>query len=196
VVAEQSINAGPTTGFLTHLGERIRDRRRHASLTVQELADRAGISRRMLTQIELGQANPSLVTVDRVARALGSDFISLARDDTPDPLVVNPPNTAMVVWSSALGSQALLHVATTLVPPAELWTWTLQPGDMYQAEADPPGSEELFVVLSGRLTLLPDGTDPVTLSAGASARFATDVRYAYENRTARPVRFVRVTQIA
>jgi uncharacterized cupin superfamily protein len=67
---------------------------------------------------------------------------------------------------------------------------------MYQAEADPPGSEELFVVLSGRLTLLPDGTDPVTLSAGASARFATDVRYAYENRTARPVRFVRVTQIA
>jgi proteic killer suppression protein len=39
-----------------------------AGLTVQELADAAGLSRRMLTQIELGQANPSLVTLDRVAR--------------------------------------------------------------------------------------------------------------------------------
>lgn len=191
-----TIDDSPTSRFLTSLGDQIRSRRRQTALTVQELADRAGISRRMLTQIELGQANPSLVTVDRVARALGTDFISLARDDNAEPLVINPPESAMVVWSSALGSRALLHVATTNDPPAELWTWTLQPNDRYQAEADPPGSEELFVVLSGKLTLAADGMDPVTLPAGSSARLATSVRYAYENHTTRPVRFVRVTQIA
>lgn len=195
-MAVQDIDVSPTAQFLTRLGEQIRERRRQTSLTVQELADRAGISRRMLTQIELGQANPSLVTVDRVARALGTDFITLARDDTSEPLVVNAAETATVVWSSTLGSRALLHVATTNDPPAELWTWTLQPSDVYQAEADPPGSEELFVVLSGRLTLVADGMDPVTLPVGSSARLATNVRYAYENRTSRPVRFVRVTQIA
>ena len=75
---------GPTTDFLSQLGEQLRARRQDAGLTVQQLADRSGVSRRMLTQIELGQANPSLVTVDKVARALGTDFASLARGRSAD----------------------------------------------------------------------------------------------------------------
>jgi mannose-6-phosphate isomerase-like protein (cupin superfamily) len=89
----------------------------------------------------------------------------------------------------------VLHVATTCDPPAELWTWTLEPDDIYQAEADPAGSEELFVVLSGRLTISAEGLESVTLPVGASARLSTDLRYRYENRTSRPVRFVRVAQV-
>jgi hypothetical protein len=87
-------------------------------------------------------------------------------------------------------------VATTQRPAAELWDWTLQPGDHYDAEPDPPGSEELFLVLSGTLTIAADGLEAVRLPAGASARFASDRRYRYENRTRRPVRFVRVVQVA
>ena len=56
--------------FLLQVGARIRELRTSRSLTVQQLADDAGISRRLLTQIELGQANPSLVTVTRIARRL------------------------------------------------------------------------------------------------------------------------------
>jgi transcriptional regulator with XRE-family HTH domain len=194
-VAEQAPPDPSTSRFLVRVGQQIRLRRKELDLTVQELADRAGISRRMLTQIELGQANPSLITVDSVARALNTDFVSLARDDSPDRLLVNDPDDAVVVWSSALGSRAVLHVATTCHPPAELWTWTLEPSDIYQAEADPSGSEELFVVLSGRLTVCAEGMDSVTLPVGASARLSTDLRYRYENRTSRPVRFVRVAQV-
>jgi DNA-binding XRE family transcriptional regulator len=194
-VAEQGPPAPSTSRFLSRVGQQIRLRRKDLGLTVQELADRAGISRRMLTQIELGQANPSLITVDSVAHALNTDFVSLARDDSPDRLVVNGPGDAVVVWSSALGSRAVLHVATTCDPPAELWTWTLEPDDIYQAEADPAGSEELFVVLSGRLTISAEGLESVTLPVGASARLSTDLRYRYENRTSRPVRFVRVAQV-
>ena len=63
--------------FLSQVGARIRALRTGRSLTVQQLADRSRISRRLLTQIELGQANPSLVTVTRIARQLGTEFTNL-----------------------------------------------------------------------------------------------------------------------
>jgi transcriptional regulator with XRE-family HTH domain len=194
-VSEEAVG-GPTATFIARLGGQLRSRRKGAGLTVQQLAERSGLSRRMLTQIELGQANPSLATVDRLARALGTDFASLARDDVPAPLTVTPPEARPDIWTSPRGSRAGLQVATTLRSPAELWEWELQPGDAYRAEPDPPGSEELFLVLTGVLTVVVDGLEPVTLAAGTSARLSSDRRYAYENRGEQPVRFVRVVQLA
>lgn len=188
--------SGPTAAFLTHLGEEVRRRRKEAGLTVQELADTADLSRRMLTQIELGQANPSLVTVDRIARALGTDFASVTRDPRPEPIAVHAPGSAAGVWSSALGSSASLQVATQQQPSAELWDWTLQPGDRYVAQPDPAGSEELFLVLAGTLTIEIDGREPVTIGTGGSARLASDRNYAYANLGRRALRFVRIVQLA
>jgi transcriptional regulator with XRE-family HTH domain len=188
--------AGPTATFITRLGEQLRSRRKRSGLTVQQLAERSGLSRRMLTQIELGQANPSLATVDKLARALGADFSSLARDEAPVPLAVNPPQVRPDIWTSAHGSRATLQVATTLRPPAELWEWELQPGDGYRAEPDPAGSEELFLVITGVLTIVVDGTDPMAIPAGASARLLSDRGYAYENRGELTTRFVRVVQLS
>ncbi|MEZ5185477.1 MAG: XRE family transcriptional regulator [Candidatus Nanopelagicales bacterium] len=186
---------GPTAEFLTHVGAQIRSRRKAMGMTVQQLADDAEVSRRMLTQIELGKANPSLVFVDKVARALGTDFASLIRVETTDVLSVIPAAETTVVWSSGLGSHAALNVATTSHPAAELWTWTLQPQDIYHAQPDSQGSQELFLVLTGKLTLEVEGVADVTLGPGASARLASDRVYSYANHTSRPVRFIRVAQV-
>ena len=51
-------------------------------LTQQDLADRLGISRAYLAKIELGQANPSMALVDRVADALGIEVDLVARTPT------------------------------------------------------------------------------------------------------------------
>jgi transcriptional regulator with XRE-family HTH domain len=198
-VSTSDARTGPTASFLAGLGASVRRQRKKSGLTVQQLADAADLSRRMLTQIELGQANPSLVTVDRVARALGTDFASLTQDaggDRSAPLAVNAPGSAAGVWSSAAGSLASLQVATQHHPPAELWDWTLQPGDRYQAQPDPIGSEELFLVITGTLTIEVHDLEPVTINAGGSARLASDRHYAYVNEGHEPVRFVRVVHLS
>jgi transcriptional regulator with XRE-family HTH domain len=138
-VTEKLAESGPTAEFIARLGAEVRRRRPGRRLTVQQLADAAGVSRRMLTLIEQGQANPSLVTVDRVARALGTDFASLTRDTQPDPVAVNEPGSAAGAWSSAAGSRAALQIATQRQPSAELWEWVLQPGDRYDAQPDAAG---------------------------------------------------------
>lgn len=188
--------AGPAASFLAHLGGEVRRRRSAVGLTVQQLADTADLSRRMLTQIELGQANPSLVTVDKIARALGTDFASLTRESSDAPLAVYPPGSAAGVWSSAAGSAASMQVATDLTPAAELWDWTLAPGDRYDARPDPAGSEELFLVIAGALTIDLPGQPAVTLAAGSSARLASDRHYSYVNVGKEVVRFIRVVQLA
>ena len=90
---------GELTGeFLAQVGARIRAVRTERSLTVQQLADRAGISRRLLTQIELGQANPSLVTVTRIARQLDTEFTSLLQTTTTEsPITTHDAGSHLLV---------------------------------------------------------------------------------------------------
>ena len=187
-----------THRFLARIGERVRALRTEQSLTVQQLADRAGISRRLLTQVELGQANPSLVGVTRIARALGTEFTDLLEGaGATDPVTVHEPDHHVLVWSSAAGSTAHLLESTTRGRSADLWRWRLAPGDRYTGHADPARSQELFHVLAGTLTLVA-GTDDraVTVPAGGSARLDSDRPYAYRNDGARPCEFVRTVSLA
>lgn len=192
----EETSAGATAEFVARVGGEVRRRRKKQGLTVQQLADLSGVSRRMLTLIEQGQANPSLVTIDKIARALGTDFASLASDSRPEPVAVHAPGAAAGVWSSSAGSRASLQVATQQIPAAELWDWYLVPGDRYDALPDAPGSEELFFVTEGVLTLAVAGHEPVQIATGGSARLASDRRYAYVNNEATAVRFIRVVRLA
>ena len=190
------MSSGPVVPFLALLGSRVRARRKQQELTVAQLAERSGISRRMLTQIELGQANPSLVTVDKVARALDTDFAGVVLAQEPVDLVsVLPAGTATLMWSSDVGCTAWLHVATSDRGGPELWTWSLAAGDRYTAQPDPAGSQELFLVQSGTLTLHGAGFQPVAVPAGGSARLASDRHYAYVNEGPCSTAFVRVVHI-
>ena len=188
--------AGPTPEFVARVGAEVRRRRKERGLTGQELAEVCGVSRRMLTLIEQGRANPSLVTIDKIARGLGTDFATLAGGSRSEPVTVHRPGHAAGVWSSPVGSRASLQVATRMQPAAELWEWVLQPGDRYDALPDAPGSEELFLVLAGSLLLEVQGLDPQPVPSGGSARLASDRVYSYVNPGPEVCRFVRVVRLA
>ncbi|WP_226346972.1 helix-turn-helix domain-containing protein [Agilicoccus flavus] len=184
-----------TARFLARIGERVRELRTEKALTVQQLADRAGVSRRLLTQIEHGQANPSLVTVTRLARALGTEFTALLDDAAPAaPITVRGPDEHVLVWSSDAGSTAHLLASTSRDRSADLWRWRLAPGDRYQGHADPARSQELFHVLSGTLTLNAD-EQWAEVGAGESARLDSDRRYSYANEGDEECVFVRVVSL-
>ncbi len=183
-------------GFLAEVGARIRALRTSRSLTVQQLADRSQISRRLLTQIELGQANPSLVAITRIARQLGTDFTDLLDSSSTDsPIEVHTADEHVLVWSSDAGSTAHLLESTFGPRSADLWLWRLVPGDGYRGHADPSRSSELFLVLSGTLTLSADDSE-VVVPAGGSSRLRSDRPYSYINGGDAPVEFVRAVALA
>lgn len=181
--------------FIDAVGKNVRRRRRERGMTVQQLAEASGMSRRMLTQLELGQANPTLITLDKIARALATDFARLTADATESALSVTPAASATEVWTSSLGSRAILHASAQERGGPELWTWRLAAHDRYKALPDTAGSEELFYVLAGELTIETSDAGQATLQAGDAARLASDREYAYANYGDIDCSFVRVVRV-
>jgi quercetin dioxygenase-like cupin family protein len=73
---------------------------------------------------------------------------------------------------------------------AQLWSWSLGPGERYQAEPDPEGWHEMIVVIEGRLLVdLSEG--PMTIEAGDYAIYGSAQDYAYVNLHEGVTRFIR-----
>jgi len=67
--------------LLRRLGERLRAAREREGLSLAELARRAGLARRTVTEIEAGRANPTLVNLLALARAAGTSLPWLVAPD-------------------------------------------------------------------------------------------------------------------
>ncbi|MCU4579611.1 XRE family transcriptional regulator [Acinetobacter gyllenbergii] len=172
---------------LEYVGQNIRLFRTERQLSQQELADQAGVSRRTIAALETGQVNISLAKLDAIATALAVDFKRLvSASDLNESAIVNS-----LAWQGQFPeSRATLLAAVPTHAQVELWNWTLAVGEVYQAEADQKGWQELIYVLEGELTLSFEQEDRV-LQAGESILFESSVNYRYLNQGNRSVRFIR-----
>jgi transcriptional regulator with XRE-family HTH domain len=156
------------------VGRRIRSLRTDAGLSVTGLAELSGVSRRMLTQIELGQANPSLATVDRIASALGTTFPALVG------LLPDPSPDGVEVWSTPNGSWAYLLKATeTPQVSVELWKWHITGDDGYRSAPAADASDSMAHVLRGRLRVRSASGD-LSVGEAESARIAGGSGHTFE----------------
>jgi transcriptional regulator with XRE-family HTH domain len=172
--------AGMTQAVLVNelIGQRVRQHRAARGWTLDELADRSGVSRRMVITIEHGEGNPSIATLLRVSDALGVGLPVLVDVERPDGLTVTPAGQAPVLWRGPRGGQAVLVAGTEPPDVVELWDWTMHPGEEHSSEAHSAGTRELLLVLDGQVDLrVGDRTD--RLGVGDSAAFAGDVAHGY-----------------
>jgi len=168
------------------IGGRVRQGRTSRGWTLDQLADRSGVSRRMLVSIEHGAANPSIATLLRISDALGIGLPALVDMDRPPRLRVHRAGTAPVLWRGKLGGQAVLVAGTQPPDVTELWDWTLGPGESHSSEAHAAGTRELLFVLRGQLELRV-GQHAEVLASGDSASFAGDLAHDYVNASSAQV---------
>ena len=72
------------------LGKRIRDLRKDAGLTQQELATRAGLHRPNLARVENGRHHPNSDTLTRIAAGLGVPLAALSQTSQASPFRADP----------------------------------------------------------------------------------------------------------
>jgi transcriptional regulator with XRE-family HTH domain len=128
------------------------------------------VSRRLLTQIEAGTANPSLSTLLSIANGFGIELTQLISGTASSAdLVLQTDNaSADVLWSTEAGSRAQLLVGKG---PLEMWSWWLEAGDSRRSAAHAPGSLEALVVTTGSVEIALDGSATTTVNAGQSVIF-------------------------
>lgn len=170
------------------LAEALRRFRTGRSWTLDELAARSGVSRRLIIQVEQGDANPSIGTLLRLADALGVTLTDLITTQETSLLGVRAPSEATELWQGPAGGRALLEVSRG---PLELWSWTLQPGETHISAPHNPGALELVKVRKGTLAL-EVADESVHVKAGHSAWFDASREHAYKNATTIPAIFTLV----
>jgi transcriptional regulator with XRE-family HTH domain len=170
------------------LADAVRRFRAARSWTLDDLAARSGVSRRLVVQIEQGEANPSIGTLLRLADALGVTLTDLVTEQETTLVGVRAPSEATELWQGPSGGRALLEVSRG---PLELWSWTLQPGESHVGEAHHPGALELVKMRKGTL-LLEVGDETVQVKTGHSAWFDASRRHAYRNAATTPASFTLV----
>jgi transcriptional regulator with XRE-family HTH domain len=99
------------------------------------LAEKSGVSRRMLVAIEAGEKNVSLTTLDRVAEALDVAFSDLIQAPTPAIPAASTSGLGRVIP----GSKAVLLAKANATREVELWEWCLEPGEVYPSQPDADG---------------------------------------------------------
>jgi ribosome-binding protein aMBF1 (putative translation factor) len=74
------------------VGSAVRAARRHAGVSQAELAQRAGTSQPSIARLEKGQVSPTVITLDRIARALGAELV-IDFEPSPDDERGTPAST-------------------------------------------------------------------------------------------------------
>ncbi len=164
------------------VGSALRKLRAERGLSLDKLAYESGVSRAMLSQIELGRSTPTITVLWRIARALGVPFSSLLGGPAPDEPLVFRASRAKLLKSAdgSFSTRALFPLDRPHV--AEFYELRLAPRGVELADAHAPGTTENLVVTSGALEIRLAGTT-IDLKAGDATHFQADVPHEYRNPT-------------
>lgn len=156
----------------------VRSGRAMRGWTLDELAERSGVSRRLIVQIEQGQTNPSIATLLRLSDALGVGLPRLVAVADSPMLHVVRAGDAPVLWRGEHGGSAQLVAGSGPPDVLELWDWALYPGDAHNSEPHSRGTIEQLLLVEGELQLHVAG-EQQTLQPGDAAAFPGDRPHGY-----------------
>ena len=177
------------------IGPFIQRQRKSLGLTLEQLSSLSGVSKSMLSQIERGQANPSLGVAWSLTRALKIDISDLlagatARDEEAGVELVSAAHTPEIRSPDGLCRLRILS------PPSqagatEWYEVEIEPAGVLESEPHPRGAVEHFTAFTPGFQIT-SGTATRTLDTGETARYAADVRHRIANVSKRRARGVVV----
>lgn len=163
------------------VGRNLHRLRTRQGLSLQQLANRSGVSRAMLNQIELGRSVPTINVVFKIARAFDLPFSALlAVPDTQSARVLRACDAKVLTSpSGAFSSRALFPFDTGR--KAEFYELRLRAHASEHAEAHTDGTIENLVVVHGYLDIEVE-SDVFKLAPGDAILFQANRPHVYRNR--------------
>ncbi len=163
------------------LCNRVTELRKKNKLTLEQLATASGVSRSMLSQIERGQANPTLTVTVRIAQAFGISVGELLEQpwaSSPIEVVHGDDGNNLFRADDECRIRTLspLHMEKNI----EFYEIRIAPRASLSSAPHYAGTKELVTVASGSARVYSGDTD-CTLSAGDSAHYRADLQHTIEN---------------
>ncbi|QQW35315.1 helix-turn-helix domain-containing protein [Mycobacterium marinum] len=151
----------------------LRAVRRQRGLTLEQLAQRAGLTKSYLSKIERGQSTPSIAVALKVARALDVDVGRLFSDESAhETITVDRAHDRLGPQSGRYHVLASTQLGKTMSP------FVVRPTAGQDCAADGPHPEHTgqeFVFVHTGSVELDYGDQTITLGTGDSAYFDASV---------------------
>ncbi len=169
------------------LCERLIELRQRHNFTLEQLAASTGVSRSMLSQIERGQANPTLAVTYRIAQAFDMSIGELVDEPGAGSTIEivhgnDPGHLFRHDDQCRVRTLSPLHMEKNV----EFYELAIQPGASLDSAPHFDGTRELFTVSSGRAELVAGATE-CRLEPGDSAHYRADVAHRIRNSGTEPL---------
>ena len=163
------------------LGVRVRDLRKDRGLTLEELAAASGVSRAMISKLERGEKNPTLVIAARLAEGLGVSLSRLAGVEERREVVVVPRERRPVLRDPDTGF-VRQSLSPTFAGRGVEFLRNVVPEGSTSGDFPPhrKGVEEHLVVERGELEATLGG-ERYLLREGDALFFEADVPHRFDN---------------
>jgi transcriptional regulator with XRE-family HTH domain len=177
---------------LVELAQRLKTLRLEKRLTLEEVADRTGLTRSWLSKVENFRVTPSLPALGQISRALGIPIDELVRglDERPEMVVVRQNERKRIErdhnTQTTYDSLAYKRVNRRMDP----FILTVPPGDV-DRDALPHEGEEFLLVLSGQVDFEYNG-ELYRLENGDSLYFDANVKHRLRNGYKKPAQVLCV----
>lgn len=174
-------------------GKTIKRLRSAGDMSLGDLSEQSGVAKSMISQIEKNESNPTLATITRLSRALGTSVEQILSADPPqtadslytdkktDPLVqfARSEDIPKLVSEDGLCSLEIIGWIDT-VEFAQWYDFKAKPFGKLESDAHPAGSVENLSVLAGALKVTVDGHSWIA-EAGQTLRYRADREHVIEN---------------
>jgi XRE family transcriptional regulator, regulator of sulfur utilization len=157
----------------------LREHRRRRDMSLDQLAQRTGVSRAGLSQIETRKTNPSIGVLWKIASGLGIPFSELIGEGQHAVSVLRR-DEAQVLRSTDRKFESRPLMPASGNNQIEVYELRLAARARHASEPHGPGTRELVIVLSGSLRMVV-GEYAEDLAAGDSMLFNANSQHAYEN---------------
>ena len=164
-----------------NLGKRLSDLRKRKNMTLDELSEKSGVSKSILSQIERDLSNPTVITISRIASALGENlsdfFLKIEIEDTDT--IERSKETPSITSKDGL-CQLNILVAGETVNWLQWYLLNMKPKGVLDSSSHGPKTFENLTVLEGEVEVENGGSKEI-IKKGDTLRFQTNKNHLIKN---------------
>ena len=175
----------PPSAEPPRVGDTLSALRQASALSLDALSRKAGVSKSMLSQIERGQANPTVAVVWRLANALNvgmADLLGGSPLVQPVAITVLAAHAAPAIRSPDGLCELRILGPIGLAGQFEWYALSVQPGGLLDSQPHEIGTQEHLSTITGVLDVQA-GDQSQRIKTGETARYAADQPHCIRNTT-------------
>ena len=161
------------------LANNLKDLRESRNLSLDGLSEMTGVSKSMLRQIEIGQSNPTIATIWKIASGLRIPFTALLRDQ-PQDITLRAFKQDAPLMGEIEGYRLFPLISFNPERAFEVCYVEIEPGTVFDAEPHQGNAEEHIFVFQGQIEISVSG-ERFIVSRESFASFQANCAHQYQN---------------